>query len=121
MANVDSVDIHVKGIGGHGAYPHTTRDPILIGSHIVTALQSLVSRNVNPLDSAVVTVGSFKAGAKHNIIPDEATLLLTVRSYDDDTRQMLLDGIERIAKAAEALGFSPTAPKKKATTKEPLL
>ncbi|KCZ83050.1 amidohydrolase [Hyphomonas adhaerens MHS-3] len=109
MANVDSVDIHVKGIGGHGAYPHTTRDPILIGSHIVTALQSLVSRNVNPLDSAVVTVGSFKAGAKHNIIPDEATLLLTVRSYDDDTRQMLLDGIERIAKA-EAAAFDAPEP-----------
>ncbi len=105
MANVDSVDIVVKGVGGHGAYPHTTRDPILIGAHIVTALQSLVSRNTNPQDSAVVTVGSFKAGAKHNIISDEATLLLTVRSYDDETRQMLLDGIERIAKAqAEAFG-----------------
>ena len=105
MANVDSVDITVKGVGGHGAYPHTTRDPILIGSHIVVALQSLVSRNTNPQDSAVITVGSFKAGAKHNIISDEATLLLTVRSYDDATRQMLLSGIERIAKAqAEAFG-----------------
>lgn len=105
MANVDSVDITVKGVGGHGAYPHTTRDPVLVASHIVVALQSLVSRNTNPQDSAVVTVGSFKAGAKHNIISDEATLLLTVRSYDDATRQMLLDGIERIAKAqAEAFG-----------------
>jgi amidohydrolase len=107
MANVDSVDIHVKGIGGHGAYPQATRDPILIGSHIVTALQSLVARNVDPLDSAVVTVGSFKAGAKHNIIPDEATLLLTVRSYDDETRQMLLDGIQRIAKAQAAAFDAP--------------
>jgi hippurate hydrolase len=105
MANVDSVDITVKGVGGHGAYPHTTRDPVLVASHIVVALQSLVSRNTNPQDSAVVTVGSFKAGAKHNIISDEATLLLTVRSYDDATRQMLLEGIERIAKAqAEAFG-----------------
>ena len=105
MANVDSVDITVKVVGGHGAYPHTTRDPVLVASHIVVALQSLVSRNTNPQDSAVVTVGSFKAGAKHNIISDEATLLLTVRSYDDSTRQMLLDGIERIAKAqAEAFG-----------------
>lgn len=105
MANVDSVDITVKGVGGHGAYPHTTRDPVLIASHIVVALQSLVSRNTNPQDSAVVTVGSFKTGAKHNIISDEATLLLTVRSYDDSTRQMLLDGIERIAKAqADAFG-----------------
>ena len=109
MANVDSVDIHVKGIGGHGAYPQATRDPILVGAHIVTALQSLVARNVDPLDSAVVTVGSFKAGAKHNIIPDEATLLLTVRSYDDDTRQLLLDGIERIAKA-EAAAFDAPEP-----------
>ena len=109
MANVDSVDIHVKGKGGHGAYPQATRDPILIGAHIVTALQSLVSRNVDPLDSAVVTVGSFKAGAKHNIIPDEAVLLLTVRSYDDDTRQMLLDGITRIAKA-EAAAFDAPEP-----------
>ncbi|MEZ5952782.1 MAG: amidohydrolase [Hyphomonas sp.] len=105
MANVDSVDITVHGKGGHGAYPQTTVDPILVGAHIVTALQSLVSRNTNPLDSAVVTVGSFKAGAKHNIIPDEATLLVTVRSYDDATRKMLLDGIERIAKGqAEAFG-----------------
>lgn len=105
MANVDSVDITVKGVGGHGAYPHTTRDPILVASHIVVALQSLVSRNTDPQKSAVVTVGSFKAGAKHNIIPEDVELLLTVRSYDDETRQMLLDGIERIAKAqAEAFG-----------------
>ncbi|KCZ52884.1 amidohydrolase [Hyphomonas pacifica] len=109
MANVDSVDIKVKGVGGHGAYPHTTRDPILIGSQIVVALQSLVSRNTNPQDSAVVTVGSFKAGAKHNIISDEATLLLTVRSYDDATRKMLLDGIERIVKA-EAMAFDAPEP-----------
>ena len=109
MANVDSVDITVKGIGGHGAYPHTTRDPVLIASHIVVALQSLVSRNTKPTDSAVVTVGSFKAGAKHNIISDEAVLLLTVRSYDDETRKMLLDGIERIAKA-EAMAFDAPEP-----------
>ena len=105
MANVDSVDIIVKGVGGHGAYPHTTKDPVLIASHIVVALQSLVSRNTNPQDSAVVTVGSFKAGAKHNIISEQAELLITVRSYSDDTREMLLSGIERIAKAqAEAFG-----------------
>ena len=109
LANVDSVDIKVKGVGGHGAYPHTTRDPILVASHIVVALQSLVSRNTNPQDSAVVTVGSFKSGAKHNIISDEATLLLTVRSYDDKTRKMLLDGITRIAKA-EAMAFDAPEP-----------
>lgn len=105
LANVDSVDITVKGVGGHGAYPHTTKDPVVVGSAIVMALQTLVSRNVDPQTPAVVTVGSFKAGAKHNIISDQAELLLTVRSYDDATRKMLLEGIERIAKAqAEAFG-----------------
>lgn len=105
LANVDSVDIHVKGVGGHGAYPHTAKDPVVIASNIVMALQTLVARNVDPQTPAVVTVGSFKAGAKHNIISDAAELLLTVRSYDDDTRQLLLDGIERIAKGqAEAYG-----------------
>lgn len=99
LANVDSVDIKVKGIGGHGAYPQTTIDPIVIASRIVTTLQTLVSREVDPQDAAVVTVGSFHAGAKHNIISDEATLLLTVRSYSDETRKKLLDGIRRIAKA----------------------
>jgi hippurate hydrolase len=98
LANVDSVDILVKGVGGHGAFPHTTRDPIVLASRIVTALQTLVSREVNPQDPAVVTVGSFHAGAKHNIISDEATMLLTVRSYTDENRRVLLDGIRRIAR-----------------------
>ena len=97
LANVDSVDIIVKGVGGHGAYPHTTKDPVLVGSHIVAALQSPVSRNIDPQKPAVVTVGSFTAGAKHNIISDEAHLKLTVRSYSDEVRQTLLDGIKRIA------------------------
>lgn len=109
MANVDSVDITVKGVGGHGAYPHTTKDPVIVGAAIVTAVQTLVSRNVNPQNPAVVTVGSFQAGAKHNIISDEAKLLLTVRSYDDETRSLLLEGIERIAKA-QALAFGAPEP-----------
>lgn len=109
LANVDSVDITVKGVGGHGAYPHTTKDPVVVGAAIVTAVQTLVSRNLNPQTPAVVTVGSFQAGAKHNIISDEAKLLLTVRSYDDETRAMLLDGIERIAKA-QALAFGAPEP-----------
>ena len=109
LANVDSVDITVKGVGGHGAYPHTTKDPVIVGASIVTAVQTLVSRNVNPQTPAVVTVGSFQAGAKHNIISDEAKLLLTVRSYDDETRSMLLEGIERIAKA-QALAFGAPEP-----------
>ncbi len=99
LANVDSVDITVKGVGGHGAYPHTTKDPIVVASSIVMRLQTLVSREKNPLDPAVVTVGSFLAGAKHNIIPDEAKLQLTVRSYGAESRAALLEGIERIAKA----------------------
>ena len=98
LANVDSVDILVKGIGGHGAYPQATKDPIVLASRIVTSLQTLVSRETSPLDSAVVTVGSFHAGAKHNIIPDEARLQLTVRSYTDEVRARLLNGIARIAK-----------------------
>jgi len=98
LANVDSVDLTVHGVGGHGAYPHTTRDPIVLGSRIVTTLQTLVSRELNPLDSAVVTVGSFQAGTKHNIISDEARMLLTVRSYTPEIRQQLLDGIRRVAR-----------------------
>src|SRR5215213_5665871 len=98
LANVDSVDINVQGVGGHGAYPHTTRDPIVLASRIVVALQTLVSRENNPLDPAVVTVGSFQGGAKHNIISDEAKLQLTVRSYKPEVRRLLLDGIRRIVK-----------------------
>ena len=98
LANVDSVDITVRGVGGHGAYPHTTKDPIVLASRIVTALQTLVSRENNPLDPAVVTVGSFQGGAKHNIISDEAKLQLTVRSYKPEVRKLLLDGIRRIVR-----------------------
>lgn len=98
LANVDSVDIQVKGVGGHGAYPHTTKDPVVLASRIVGSLQTLVSREIDPQDPAVVTVGSFQAGSKHNIISDEALLLITVRSYGDETRAKLLDGIKRIAR-----------------------
>ena len=98
LANVDSVDILVKGVGGHGAYPQTTRDPIVLASRIVTTLQTLVSRENDPANPAVVTVGSFQAGAKHNIISDEAKLQLTVRSYKPEVRKLLLDGIRRIAR-----------------------
>ncbi len=97
LANVDSVDIKVHGIGGHGAYPHTTKDPIVLAAYIVTALQTLVSRQTSPLDQAVVTVGSIHGGSKHNIISDNVHLQLTVRSYSDETRAALMAGIERIA------------------------
>src|SRR5215213_7293871 len=98
LANVDSVDISVKGVGGHGAYPQTTKDRIVLASRIVTTLQTLVSRENDPANPAVVTVGSFQAGAKHNIISDEAKLQLTVRSYTPEVRKLLLDGIKRIAR-----------------------
>lgn len=98
LANVDSVDILVKGVGGHGAYPQTTKDPIVLASRIVTTLQTLVSRENDPANPAVVTVGSFQSGAKHNIISDEARLQLTVRSYTPEVRKLLLDGIRRIAR-----------------------
>ena len=106
LANVDSVDITVKGKGGHGAAPHTTVDPIVLAARIVLDLQTLVSRETNPTDPAVVTVGSIHGGTKHNIIPSEVKLQLTVRSTKDSVRKHLLDGIKRItegcAKAANA-------------------
>ena len=96
-ASVDSVDITVHGVPGHGARPHQTKDPIVIASQIVLALQTLVSRELPPRSPAVVTVGSFHAGAKHNVISDRALLQLTVRNVDPETREHLLAGIERIA------------------------
>ncbi len=99
LANTDSVDILVKGVGTHGSAPHTGKDPIVIAAQIVNALQTLVSRETDPLDSGVVTVGAFNAGYKHNIIPDEARLKLTVRSYEDSVRTDLIEGIKRIARA----------------------
>lgn len=106
MANVDSVDVYVKGIGGHGSAPHTAKDPVALSGYIITALQTLVSREIDPLKTGVVTVGAINAGTKHNIIPEEAHLQITVRSFEEEVRQQLLDGIERIAVGeAQALGF----------------
>jgi hippurate hydrolase len=98
LANVDTVNIDVKGVGGHGAYPQNTKDPIVLASRIVMALQTLVSRENDPQQPAVVTVGSFHAGTKSNIIGDDAKLALTVRSYTPETRKLLLDGIRRIVR-----------------------
>jgi len=100
MANVDSVDITVKGLGGHGAYPHTTKDPIVIAANIVTQLQTIVSRQIAPTDPAVVTVGSIHGGTKHNVIPNEVKLQLTLRSYTDEVRNQTLSSIERIVKGS---------------------
>ena len=119
LANVDSVDVVIPGIGGHGAYPHTTKDPIIIGTNIVSRLQTLVSRELNPLDPGVVTVGSFQAGSKHNIISDEARLQITVRSYTDEARKLLLDGIARIAKGEALAAGMPEDKLPKVTVQDP--
>jgi amidohydrolase len=109
MAGVDSIDITVKGVGGHGAAPASTRDPIVLAARIVTTLQTLAAREIDPQDAVVVTVGSIHGGTKHNIIPDEVKLQLTVRSYAPETRTKLLDGIARIARGeAIAAGLPDT-------------
>ena len=96
-AGADTVDIIVHGVGAHGASPHRGKDPVLIGSQIVVALQTLVARELAPHSPGVVTVGSFHSGTKHNIISDRAHLQLTVRNTNEETRKILLEGIERIA------------------------
>ena len=106
MANVDSVDLTVYGVGGHGAYPHRTKDPVVLSAQIINALQTLVSRELKPIDAGVVTVGSIHGGTKHNVIPDKVHLQLTVRSYTDEARATLLEGIKRIAEGqAMAMGL----------------
>jgi hippurate hydrolase len=107
LANVDSVDILIRGKGGHGAAPHTTIDPIVIAARLILDLQTLVSREINPTDSAVVTVGSIHGGSKHNIIPPEVKLQLTVRTFKDGVREHILQGISRMAKAAAAAAGAP--------------
>jgi len=105
MANVDMVDIAVRGIGSHGAQPQQGKDPIVLSAQIINALQTLVSRSINPVEVGVVTVGSIHGGSKHNIIPDEVKLQLTVRSFTEEVRSTLLDGIKRIAvETARAYG-----------------
>lgn len=98
MANTESVDIKVFGVGAHGASPHMSIDPIVIASMIVMDLQTIVSRNLKPTESAVVTVGAIKGGTKHNIIPDEVNLQLTVRTYKEEVRQMVHRRIREISR-----------------------
>src|SRR6184192_3714787 len=103
-ANVDSVDVIVRGVGGHGAYPHKTKDPVVLAAEMINAWQTIASRENNPLDPIVVTVGSIHGGTKHNIIPDEVTMQLTVRTYKKQVREKVLAAIERIAKDIAAAG-----------------
>jgi len=98
MASSTSVDIKIRGLGGHGARPETTKDPIIVAAQVILALQTIVSRENSPLDPAVVTVGSIHGGTKHNIIPGEVDLQLTVRAYKEEVRKRVLASIERITK-----------------------
>ena len=98
MANVDSVDVTVRGVGGHGSQPQSTKDPIVLSAQIILALQTIVSREVAPQEPAVITVGSIHGGTKHNIIPDEVQMQLTLRSYTDTVRQQLITAIRRVVR-----------------------
>ncbi|HYJ31048.1 MAG TPA: peptidase dimerization domain-containing protein [Allosphingosinicella sp.] len=97
--------IRVRGVGTHGAYPHMGVDPVLAASQIVVSLQSMVGRDINPLEGAVISVGSIHGGVKSNIIPEEVELQMTGRSNNPAVRTRLLDGIDRVARGtALALG-----------------
>ncbi|MDH5599338.1 MAG: amidohydrolase, partial [Cyclobacteriaceae bacterium] len=98
MANTESIDIKVYGVGAHGASPHRSIDPVVIASMIVMDLQTIVSRSMKPTESAVVTVGAIQGGVKHNIIPDEVVLKLTVRTYSEEVRNMVHKRIKEISR-----------------------
>jgi hippurate hydrolase len=115
MASSTSVDIHVKGRGGHGAMPHNTVDPIVLAAALVLDLQTIVSREIKPIDPAVVTVGAIHGGTKHNIIPSDVHLQLTLRAFSDPVRDQLVSGIERRAKG---LALAHDAPEPKVTTSD---
>jgi amidohydrolase len=115
MAGANSVDITIFGKGGHGAAPQTTVDPIVIAARTIVALQTIVAREIDPLDPAVITVGSIHGGTKHNIVPDEVKLQLTVRSLRTPVRDHLLAAIERIARAEAAAANAPRPPEVKVT------
>jgi amidohydrolase len=106
-ANVDSLDVTVRGVGGHGAYPHKVKDPIVLAAEIINAWQTITSRENNPLDPLVITVGSIHGGTKRNIIPDEVKMHLTVRSYKKEARDKALAAIERIARQMSAAAGVP--------------
>src|SRR5215213_4435393 len=107
MASATSIDIKIRGIGGHGSAPETTKDPVVVAAQFVLALQTIVSRENSPLDPAVVTVGSIHGGTRYNIIPDEVNLQLTVRTYKEEVRKRVLASIERIVKGVAATAGIP--------------
>ncbi len=105
LASSNSVDITIRGLGGHGSRPESAKDPVVLAAQVVLALQTIVSREISPLDPAVITVGSIHGGTRYNIIPDEVHLQLTVRAYKEEVRQKLLAAIERVTKGiANAAG-----------------
>ena len=107
MASATSIDIKIRGVGGHGSAPETTKDPIVVAAQVVMALQTIVSRENSPLDPAVVTVGSIHGGTRYNIIPDEVNLQLTVRTYKEEVRKRILASIERIVKGVATTAGIP--------------
>lgn len=107
LASIDTVDLLVRGKGGHGAWPQHAKDPVVLAAQTVLALQTIVSREISPLDPAVLSVGSIHGGTKHNLIPDEVRLQLTVRTYKDETRRRILGAIERIARGQAAAAGLP--------------
>ena len=109
LSIASSMDMLVKGIGGHGAYPASTKDPVALAARIVTGLQPLISRENDPFKPAVITVGSIHGGTKYNIIPDEVALQITIRSYDAAQQQRLLDGIARVARGEAIAAGLPDA------------
>ncbi|WP_247236205.1 amidohydrolase [Telluribacter sp. SYSU D00476] len=130
MASVDMMDLTVFGEGGHGAAPHTTIDPVVLSAQMVMAFQTIVSRSINPIDPAVVTVGSIHGGTVHNITPDEVKMQLTLRSYSPEVREKIISGIRRIStNLARSAGlpdtklpvFSIREPQTPATINDPAL
>src|SRR6201988_3732121 len=107
MASATSIDIKIRGVGGHGSAPELTKDPVVVAAQVVMALQTIVSRENSPLDPVVVTVGSIHGGTRYNIIPDEVNLQLTVRTYKEEVRKRILASIERIVKGVAATAGIP--------------
>ncbi len=108
MASSTNIDITIRGLGGHGSRPEQTKDPVVLTSQIVLALQTIVSRENSPLDPAVITVGSIHGGTRYNIIPDEMHLQLTVRAFKEEVRQKLLASIERVTKGVAVAAGIPS-------------
>lgn len=108
MANVDMLDVTIRGVGGHGAYPHTAKDPVVVAAQAILAYQTIVSREVEPGQAAVVTVGSVRGGTKHNVIPDQVDLQLTLRSYTDAVRSNTLASVQRITHSLALAAGMPT-------------